>query len=123
MTSSNLTKGVGYGGILWLVITGLTGAVYGFGLCFEQIESFWIKILVALIAGGVALFFAKELNISTARKAAIYSLIWLAIPILLDLFIISWMTAGVFGSWEYWLGHILVFLSPWIVLKFNKQDV
>lgn len=121
MARLNMTKAVGYGVILWLVITGLTGAVYGFGLCFQQTESLWVRLAIALIAGGVALFFAKEIEIATSKKAAVYSLSWLAIPILLDLFIISWMTFGIFSTWEYWLGHILIFLSPWIILYFNQK--
>ena len=121
MDKLDLTRAVGYGSILWLVVTGVTGAVYGFGLCFEQTESAWIKIIAALIAGGVALFFAKEIGINTSKKAGIYSLCWLVIPLLLDLAVISWMTSGIFGAWEYWLGHILIFSSPWIVLKFNSE--
>ena len=121
MTAFNMKKAVGYGALLWLIITGIIGGVYGFGLYFHTTSSEWVRIIAALVAGGVALFFAREVEVSNLKEAWGYSLMWLIVPIILDLLIISWLSGEVFGSWEYWFGHILVFLSPWIILLLRRR--
>jgi hypothetical protein len=121
MTSFNNIKALAYAAFLWLIITGLIGAVYGFGLYFGLTDSPWIEIVAALVAGGIAAIFAKEIGVLTTKQAWTYSLLWLAIPVLLDLIIISPLTDEVFRSWQYWFGHFLVFASPWLILTFNPK--
>lgn len=116
MNQLNTIKAIGYGAFLWLIITALVGSVYGLGLYFDMIDSVWPEIIAALVAGGIALIFAKEAGIISHRQALTYSLLWLFIPIILDLLIIARLTDAVFSSWQYWFGHILVLLSPWLVL-------
>lgn len=118
MTTFKITKVVAYGAFLWLIVTGLVGSIYGFGLYCGITESPWLGVVSALISGGIALIFAKEMGVFTAKQALVFSLLWLFVPIVIDLAIISPVSEQFLNTWEYWLGRGFIFLAPWIVFKF-----
>lgn len=121
ITEFSLKKAFGYGALLWLIGTGIIGAVHGFGIHFGVGSYIFIRIIAALVFGGIALIFSKEVEVSDAKQALGYSLLWLVAPLLLDLLIVSPFAAGLFSFWQYWLGHVLVLLAPWAVLAFNRK--
>ncbi len=122
MNQLNIAKALAYGAFLWLIITALIGSVYGFGLYFDRVDSPWIGIIAAFVAGGIAAIFAKEVGIADSKKAGVYSLFWLIIPVLLDFIIIARLTSGIFSSWQYWFGHTLVFLAPWLIFQVSQKN-
>ncbi len=122
MTTFKITKVVAYGAFLWLIVTGLVGSVYGFGLYCGITDSAWLGVVSALISGGISLIFAKEMGVFTTNQALVFSLIWLFVPIVIDLAIISPVSDQFLNSWEYWLGRGLIFLAPWIVYKLGKKS-
>jgi hypothetical protein len=118
----NTVKTIGYGLFLWLIITALIGAVYGFGIYFEIVDSPWVGFVAALVAWGTGLIFAQEMGVITLNRAWAVGLVWLLIPLALDLIIIAQFTNEVFNSWQYWFGHALVFLSPLMVYHGGRKN-
>ena len=122
MTTFKITKVLAYAAFLWLIISGLVGSVYGFGLYCGLSDSPWLGLVSSFVSGGIALIFAKEMKVESTKQAGVYSLLWLIVPLVLDLFIIYPLSKDIFSTWQYWLGHGLVFVAPWVVLKFKDQQ-
>lgn len=121
MTTFKITKVVAYAAFLWLIISGLVGSVYGFGLYCGIPDSAWLGVVSSFVSFGIALIFAKELGVSSTKQAVMFSLLWLLVPVVLDLLVVHPLSKEIFSTWQYWLGHGLVFLAPWVVLKADQK--
>ncbi len=117
MNKFNLAKGVGYGILIW----GIMSAVLWVLSSFQSINPLWAHGIVAAIGAISSYLFAINAKADNGLYAILYGLVWAAVVILLDLVIAQWFDSHLFVTWQYWLGAALVFLAPWVETETDQQ--
>jgi len=123
MAKSNLAKSLVilvHGFILW----SLCGAVMGIGMSTTSLDNTLIihAIAAPIIAILISAIYFKKFNYTTAFQTAI---IFVAIAILLDIFIVSILINKSFEMFESflgtWLVFILIFIATYLTGKYIRK--
>ena len=123
MVKSNITKSLViflHGFIIW----SLCGAVMGVGMSTTTLNNALIihAIAAPIIALGISAVYFKKFNYTTALQTAI---IFVAIAIVLDIFIVSILINKSFEMFESflgtWLVFILIFVASYLTGKYIKR--
>lgn len=118
MNNFNWYKAIGFGVIIWLIMFAGVSAFVGFGFTMTSIG--W-SLAVAALVGILSYLFAISSNAENSGQAIAYGAIWVAIGMILDYLISRQFNSGIFSSWTYWLGAVLILFAPW--LEYEIQGV
>lgn len=98
--------------LVWagLVIHGLSG-------------SFIARIIVLATLIAVAGIATRALRLSTERDIAPYAIGWVFVAAALDaVFVVPTEGWGIYSNWNLWVGYILLFCVPFIVMAVSKKQ-
>lgn len=114
----NYGKLLGFGVLIYGVAFIVASVFVGF-----EVESPALMNTVTTIAMLLAVFLlAKNLKLSSRREMLKYSLSWMVIVLLLDLFLTARFTgADFFSQWHIWLAYALILLVPLLAVKKAPQ--
>jgi hypothetical protein len=124
MVKSNITKSVViflHGFIIW----SLCGAVMGVGLSTTSLDNALIihAIAAPIIAILISAIYFKKFSYTSALQTAI---IFVAIAILADIFIVSMLIYKSFEMFESfigtWLVFILIFIATYLTGKYIRKN-
>jgi hypothetical protein len=100
--------------VLSLVWSGL--ALYGFS------GSILARIVVLATLITVAAVATRALRLVTERDIAPYAIGWVIVAALLDaVFVVPSAGWGIYSNWNLWVGYILLFCVPFIVIAVSKK--
>jgi hypothetical protein len=104
----NYKKLFGYGVLIWAAAYLVASAFVAY-----KVPSFWTNFGIAAAAVIAAGWAGRKLHETSAGKVFRYSIGWVAIGVLLDVALTTPFTGwGIFSSWSYWLGYLLIAVVP-----------
>lgn len=110
MNNFSWPKAIGFGAIIWAIMTvslWILGSI-------PNLDHLWVHGLVVAVGAISAFFFAQNAKAEGGMQAATYGIVWAAMVLVLDLVVTQWFDVHILAVWQYWLGIVLVFLSPWV---------
>tara|TARA_Y100000310_G_scaffold266543_1_gene278078 strand:- start:29 stop:394 length:366 start_codon:yes stop_codon:yes gene_type:complete len=112
----NILKVIGYGVLIWVLMFAIVSAFVAFTI-YENVGA---QVILAIISGAIAFFFAGKVKPSKFDKALIFGLIWVIIGLALDALITTKFNEEIFRTWSLWLGYALVIIAP--ILRIRKGE-
>ncbi len=114
----NLRALIGWGIViyatLYLVWSGLM--IHGFG------GNFLTRIVIFATLISVTSIATRSLRISLERDIAPYAVGWVVVAMILDaIFVVPSAGWAIYANWNLWVGYILLFLVPFIVIAVSKK--
>ncbi len=101
--------------VLYLAWAGLV--IYGLS------GSFLARIIVLTTLITVASIATRALRLSTERDIAPYAVGWVLIAAALDaVFVVPNAGWGIYSNWNLWVGYVLLFCVPFIVMAIAKKQ-
>ena len=102
-------KSIGYGAGLYVVMFMYWSLLVAFG----QGEAVWGWYVGFVVTAAAAYYAAKKLETRDWRKLIKYSVVWVVVMAALDALIsIRFAEAGLFSSWELYVGYGILLLAP-----------
>lgn len=112
----DIFKFIAYGIFLWIIMFAVVSAFIAFG----WYDFMLVKILTALISGGLSFYLAGKVTPENVASALKLGLIFVITGVILDAFITLRFEPAIFMAWSLWLGYVLVLLAPLARVK-KKQ--
>jgi len=106
----NYKKLIGYGVLIWVIVFAVVSAFIAFGVSSDNLFVNLVSLIAIIIA---AWFLARNLKVKSQKEMVKYSLVWLAITVILDLAIsIQFTGLELMAKWHVLLGYLLILIVP-----------
>jgi hypothetical protein len=103
-----LSKGIGRGVVIWVVMFAIASALAG----YNAMNSSWSQVILILASAILAFLFSGFVRPKDVLQGFEYGFTWVVVGVILDLLITLRFSPNVMLSWQYWLGYALVLVIP-----------
>jgi len=114
----NYLKVIGFGMLIWAVAFVVVSAFIGFGV---DVDTDTVGVATVLAIFLITLLLAKNLGMSSKKRALVVGVIWVVTLIVLDAVITMRFTgSAIFTEWSVITGYVIVLVIPPLMIRRAK---